>query len=390
MPVVNRIADFAAELTEWRRDIHAHPELGLEEHRTSELVAAKLASWGIEVTRGLAGTGVVGTLRSGTSGRSIGLRADMDALEMTEANDFEYRSANPGKMHACGHDGHTTMLLGAAKYLAETRNFDGTVHFIFQPAEEGLGGGRIMVEEGLFDRFPCDAVYGAHNDTYLPVGTMVAVAGSVSAASDRFWIRIHGKGGHAARPHKTIDPVVVGCHVVLALQSVVARRVDPQEAAVLSITQFHAGSTGNVIAEEAVLNGTVRTLRPEVQDEVQELLTSMAVATAAAHGAEAIVDYERGYPPVVNATEPTERAAMAASRVLGEGKVIRERRPGMGGEDFSFMALRVPGCFVRIGQAEGERGSTPVHNPRYDFNDAILPIGASFWSTLVEQELPRG
>jgi hippurate hydrolase len=390
MPVVNRIADFAAELTEWRRDIHAHPELGLEEHRTSELVAAKLASWGIEVTRGLAGTGVVGTLRNGSSGRSIGLRADMDALEMTEANDFEYRSANPGKMHACGHDGHTTMLLGAAKYLAETRNFDGTVHFIFQPAEEGLGGGRIMVEEGLFDRFPCDAVYGAHNDTYLPVGTMVAVAGSVSAASDRFWIRIHGKGGHAARPHRTIDPVVVGSHVVLALQSVVARRVDPQEAAVLSITQFHAGSTGNVIAEEAVLNGTVRTLRPEVQDEVQELLTSIAVATAAAHGAEAVVEYERGYPPVVNAPEPTERAAKAAARVLGEGRVIRERRPGMGGEDFSFMALRVPGCFVRIGQAEGERGSTPVHNPRYDFNDAILPIGASFWSTLVEQELPRG
>jgi hippurate hydrolase len=390
MPVVNRIADFAAELTEWRRDIHAHPELGLEEHRTSELVAAKLASWGIEVTRGLAGTGVVGTLRSGSSGRSIGLRADMDALEMTEANEFEYRSSNPGKMHACGHDGHTTMLLGAAKYLAETRNFDGTVHFIFQPAEEGLGGGRIMVEEGLFDRFPCDAVYGAHNDTGLPVGTMVAVAGSVSAASDRFWIRIRGKGGHAARPHRTIDPVVVGCHVVLALQSVVARRVDPQEAAVLSITQFHAGSTGNVIAEEAVLNGTVRTLRPEVQDEVQELLTSMAVATAAAHGAEAVVEYERGYPPVVNAAEPTERAAAAAARVLGEGKVIRERRPGMGGEDFSFMALRVPGCFVRIGQAEGELGSTPVHNPRYDFNDAILPIGASFWSTLVEQELPRG
>jgi amidohydrolase len=389
MPVVNRIADFAAELTEWRHDIHAHPELGLQEHRTSDLVAAKLASWGIEVTRGLAGTGVVGTLRNGTGTRSIGLRADMDALEMDEANDFAHRSVNPGAMHACGHDGHTTMLLGAAKYLAETRNFDGTVHFIFQPAEEGLGGGRIMVEEGLFDRFPCDAVYGAHNDTYLPVGTMVAVAGSVSAASDRFWIRIRGKGGHAARPHRTIDPVVVGCHVVLALQSVVARRVDPQEAAVLSITQFHAGSTGNVIAEEAVLNGTVRTLRPEVQDEVQDLLTSMAVATAAAHGAEAVVEYERGYPPVVNAAEPTERAAMAAARVLGDGKVIRERRPGMGGEDFSFMALRVPGCFVRIGQAEGDVGSTPVHNPRYDFNDAILPIGASFWSTLVEQELPR-
>jgi hippurate hydrolase len=389
MPIVNRIADFAPELTEWRRDIHAHPELGLEEHRTSELVAARLASWGIEVTRGLAGTGVVGTLRNGTGTRAIGLRADMDALEMTEANDFPHRSVNVGKMHACGHDGHTTMLLGAAKYLAETRNFDGTVHFIFQPAEEGLGGGRIMVEEGLFDRFPCDAVYGAHNDTGLPVGTMVAVAGSVSAASDRFWIRIQGRGGHAARPHRAIDPLVVGCHVVLALQTVVARRVDPQEAAVLSITQFHAGSTGNVIAEEAVLNGTVRTLRPEVQDEVQALLTSIATATAAAHGAEAVVDYERGYPPVVNAAEPTERAALAAARVLGEDRVIRERRPGMGGEDFSFMAQRVPGCFVRIGQAEGERGSTPVHNPRYDFNDAILPIGASFWSTLVEQELPR-
>jgi amidohydrolase len=389
MPIVNRIADFAPELTEWRRDIHAHPELGLEEHRTSALVAAKLASWGIEVTRGLAGTGVVGTLRNGGGGRAIGLRADMDALEMTEANEFDHRSVNPGRMHACGHDGHTTMLLGAARYLAETHNFDGTVHFIFQPAEEGLGGGRIMVEEGLFDRFPCDAVYGAHNDTSLPVGTMVAVAGSVSAASDRFWIRIHGRGGHAARPHRAIDPLVVGCHVVLALQTVVARRVDPQEAAVLSITQFHAGSTGNVIGEEAVLNGTVRTLRPEVQDEVQDLLTSIATATAAAHGAEAVVEYERGYPPVVNAEEPTERAAMAAARVLGEGRVIRERRPGMGGEDFSFMAQRVPGCFVRIGQAEGERGSTPVHNPRYDFNDAILPIGASFWSTLVEQELPR-
>jgi hippurate hydrolase len=389
MPIVNRIADFAPEMTEWRRDIHAHPELGLQEHRTSDVVAAKLESWGIAVTRGLAGTGLVGTLRNGDSGRAIGLRADMDALEMTEANDFAHRSVNPGAMHACGHDGHTTMLLGAAKYLAETRNFDGTVHFIFQPAEEGLGGGRMMVEEGLFDRFPCDAVFGAHNDTSLPVGTMVAVAGSVSAASDRFWIRIHGRGGHAARPHRTIDPVVVGSHVVLALQSVVARRVDPQEAAVLSITQFHAGSAGNVIAEEAVLNGTVRTLRPEVQDEVQGLLTAIAVATAAAHGAEAVVEYERGYPPVVNAAEPTERAALAAARVLGEGRVIRERRPGMGGEDFSFMALRVPGCFVRIGQAEGEVGSVPVHNPRYDFNDAILPIGASFWSTLVEQELPR-
>jgi amidohydrolase len=389
MPVVNRIAEFAEEMTGWRRDIHAHPEPGLQERRTSDKVAELLASWGIEVTRGLARTGIVGTLRAGSSPRAIGIRADMDALEMEEANGFEHRSRNPGVMHACGHDGHTTMLLGAAKYLAETRNFDGTVHFIFQPAEEGLGGGRMMVEEGLFERFPCDFVFGAHNDTALPVGTMTAVAGSVSAASDRFWIRITGRGGHAARPHNAIDPVVVGSHVVLALQSVVARRVDPVDSAVLSITQFHAGSTGNVIPEQAVLNGTVRTLRPEVQDRMEELLASIATATAAAHGAEAAVEYIRGYPPVVNNPEATERAAAAAARIVGAERVIRSMPPRMGGEDFSFMALKVPGCFVRIGQADGERGSTPVHNPRYDFNDDILPIGASLWANLVEQELPK-
>ena len=389
MPVINRIAEFAADMTEWRQDFHAHPEPGFKEFRTSDVVAEKLQSWGIEVTRGIAGTGLVGTLRAGTSSRSIGIRADMDALEMDEANEFAHASQHPGAMHACGHDGHTTMLLGAARYLAETRNFDGVVHFIFQPAEEGLGGGRVMVEEGLFDRFPCDAVYGAHNDTYLPVGTITAVEGSVSAASDRFWIRITGKGGHAARPHRTIDPIVIGSHVVLALQSVVARRVDPLHSAVLSITQFHAGSTGNVIPQEAVLNGTVRTLNPKVQDEVEQMLTDMAIATAAAHGGQAVVEYTRGYPPVVNAATPTERAALAATKLVGADKVIRQRPPGMGGEDFSFMALRVPGCFVRFGQADGETGSTPVHHPQYDFNDDILPIGASFWSTLVAQELAR-
>ncbi len=390
MPVYNRIADLAPELTEWRQDLHAHPELGFEEHRTSAIVAAKLAEWGIEVTRGIAGTGLVGTLRNGSSGRAIGLRADMDCLPMTEDNEFAHRSTAPGRMHACGHDGHTTMLLGAARYLAETRNFDGTVHFIFQPAEEGGGGGRVMVEEGLFDRFPCDMVFGAHNDTTLPVGTMQAATGQVSAASDRFWVWITGRGGHAARPHRSIDPVVIGSHIVLALQSIVSRRTDPLKSAVLSITQFHAGSAGNVIPDGAVLNGTVRTLDAEVQDDVERMMGELVQATAAAHGAVAVLEYERGYPSVVNAPEPTVRAAMAAERLLGQGKMITQAPPGMGGEDFSYMALKVPGCFVRIGQRDGDKGAVSVHNPRYDFNDDILPIGASFWATLIEQELPRG
>jgi amidohydrolase len=389
MPVNNRIAADAPLLTEWRRDLHAHPELGLEEHRTSQVVADKLASWGIEVTRGLAGTGLVGTLRAGTSARSIGIRADMDALPMDEMNDVPHKSQNPGRMHACGHDGHTTMLLGAAKYLAETRNFDGTVHFIFQPAEENAGGGRIMVEEGLFERFPCDMVFGAHNDPNLPLGVMTAVEGSVSAASDRFIITIAAKGGHAARPHQTIDPVVIGSHIVLALQSIVSRRTDPLASAVVSITQFHAGSAHNVIPDTAMLSGTVRTLRPEVQDEVERLLPMIAQTTALAHGAEASVDYKRGYPPVVNAAEPSARAAAAAERLLGADKVFRNRPPSMGGEDFSYMAQAVPGCFVRIGQADGAKGSIAVHHPKYDFNDDILPIGASFWAGLVEQELAK-
>ena len=389
MPIHNRIADLTPEMTEWRRDLHAHPELGFEEHRTSDVVAAKLAEWGIEVTRGIAGTGLVGTLRSGSGAGSIGLRADMDCLPMTEDNDFPHRSTAPGRMHACGHDGHTTMLLGAAKYLAETRNFDGTVHFIFQPAEEGGGGGRIMVEEGLFDRFPCDMVFGAHNDTTMPLGTMKAVVGQVSAASDRFWVRITGRGGHAARPHRAIDPVVVGSHIVLALQSIVARRTDPLKSAVLSITQFHAGSAGNVIPDSAVLNGTVRTLDAEVRDDMQRMMGEVIEATALAHGASAVLEYDRGYPSVVNAPDPTLRAVRAAERLLGEGRMITQAPPGMGGEDFSYMANAVPGCFVRIGQRAGTRGAVPVHHPRYDFNDDILPIGAAFWATLVEQELAR-
>ena len=390
MPVHNRIAALQPELTAWRQDLHAHPELGFEEHRTSDAVAAKLAEWGIEVTRGIAGTGLVGTLRQGSSGRAIGLRADMDCLPMTEENEFAHRSTVPGRMHACGHDGHTTMLLGAARYLAETRNFDGAVHFIFQPAEEGGGGGRVMVEQGLFRRFPCDMVFGAHNDPSLPAGTMQAVAGQVCAAADTFWVRIAGRGGHAARPHLSIDPVVIGSHVVLALQSAVSRRIDPLKSAVLSITQFHAGSASNVIPDGAALNGTVRTLDADVRDEMQRVMRETAEAVAATYGAMAVLEYERGYPSVVNAPEATDRAVQAAQRLLGQDKVITEAPPTMGGEDFSYMAEAVPGCFVRIGQRDGGRGAVPLHNARYDFNDDILPIGASFWAGLVEQELPRG
>ncbi|MBR0664499.1 amidohydrolase [Roseomonas hellenica] len=390
MPVHNRIADLLPDMTAWRRDIHANPELGFEEHRTSAIVAEKLESWGIEVHRGIAGTGVVGVLRNGTSDKGIGLRADMDCLPMTETNGLPHASTVPGRMHACGHDGHTATLLGAAKYLAESRNFDGVVHFIFQPAEEGGGGGRVMVEEGLFDRFPCDSVFALHNDPALKVGEASVVAGTVLAASDRFWITVDGVGGHASRPHQCVDPLFVGSQIVVALQSLVARAVDPLRSAVVSVTQFHAGSAMNVIAETAELRGTVRTLLPEERDLVEAGMTRIVEGIASAHGATATIRYQRGYPPTMNDAAQTERAALAAARVLGERHVIRERPPMMGAEDFSYMLLQRPGCFVRLGQAGADKGSVPVHNPKYDFNDDILPLGASFFASIVEQELPRG
>jgi len=390
LPVYNRIADFHAELTATRRDIHAHPELGFAEHRTSDLVARLLHSWGIEVHRGIAGTGVVGVLRNGGSGRSIGFRADMDCLPMQETSDVPHRSTHPGRMHACGHDGHTTMLLGAARYLAETRNFDGTVHFIFQPAEEGGGGGRVMVEEGLFDRFPCDAVYALHNDPELPLGEARIVAGPVLAAADRISITVHGRGGHASRPHICLDPVLVGAQIVVAAQSIVSRSMDPLDAAVVSICQFHAGSAGNVIPEVAELHGTVRSFRPEVQDMVEARLAAIVRATAEAHGARAELSYQRGYPPTVNHAEETERAARAAAAVLGEDKVRRNAPPRMGAEDFSYMLQKRPGCFIGIGQGDGGRHSVGLHNPRFDFNDDLIPLGASLFARLAEQEMPRG
>ncbi|WP_144184774.1 M20 aminoacylase family protein [Elioraea rosea] len=390
MPIHNRIAAFADDMTAWRRDLHAHPELGLEEHRTAAIVAEKLAAWGIKVHAGLATTGVVGTLKVGNSNRAIAIRADMDALPMEEANDFPHRSQFAGKMHACGHDGHTTMLLGAARYLAETKNFDGTVHFVFQPAEEGAGGGRIMVEEGLFDLFPADAVYGAHNDTNLPIGEMYVVAGPNSAASDRFIIHVDGRGGHAARPHVTIDPITIGAQIVMAYQTLVSRRLDPADAAVLSITQFHAGSAGNVIPETAFINGTVRTMKPETQDMLEAQMGAIARAIAESQGATVRFEYSRGYPIVMNNPDATERAAAAAAKVIDPSRVHREKPLTLGGEDFAYMAQKVPGCFVRFGQRGPDgKGGTPVHNSKYDFNDAILPLGASYWATLVEQELAR-
>ncbi|HRK23954.1 MAG TPA: M20 aminoacylase family protein [Beijerinckiaceae bacterium] len=389
MSVIPRLAEWAGAFAAIRQDLHAHPELGFEEHRTSAIVAEKLESWGIEVHRAIARTGVVGVLRGrGASNRAIGLRADMDALAMQEADTLAYRSTVPGKMHGCGHDGHTTMLLAAARYLAETRNFAGTVHFIFQPAEEGGGGARVMLEEGLFDRFPCDSVYAAHTDPLLPLGVITAVAGPVMASADHFDIRIHGKGGHAARPHHAIDPVLVGSHIVVALQSIVSRRTNSFDSAVVGVSTFNAGSAMNVIPEKALLTGTVRTLRAETQHEIQRLLTHMVMTTAEAHGAAADVDYHRGYPPVVNSVHEADCAARAAASVVGADKVLTYHSPSMGGEDFSYMLLQRPGCYVKLGQAADARSAIALHNQSFDFNDSLTPIGASYFARLVEQELP--
>ncbi|MBI1206349.1 MAG: amidohydrolase [Azospirillum sp.] len=386
MPILNRIAAFHDDMTAWRRDLHAHPEIGFEEVRTSAFVAGKLAEFGIEVHRGLARTGVVGVLRGKREGGAIGLRADMDALPMQEENEFAHASRHPGKMHGCGHDGHTTMLLGAARYLAETRNFAGTVHFIFQPAEEGLGGGRLMVEEGLFESFPCQQVFGMHNWPDMPVGTFGVHSSAVMAAADRFEIVVAGKGGHAAMPHHTIDPVVVAAQIVTALQSLVSRTTDPVDTAVVSITTIHGGTTFNVIPREVVLTGTARAFRPATRDHLEAGIARIAQAIAAAHGAQAAVDYRRCYPPTINHADEANLAARVAAEVVGAGNVSLDPQPSMGAEDFAFMLERKPGCYVWLGQGSGPN-SCMVHNPRYDFNDEVLPIGASYWAALVETAL---
>ncbi len=391
MPIINRIADFHEEIRTWRRDIHAHPETAFEEDRTSEIVAAKLGEWGIEVHRGLAKTGVVGVLRgNGDGGRAIGLRADMDALDIHELNDFSHRSRNEGKMHACGHDGHTAMLLGAAKYLAETRNFDGTVCFIFQPAEENEGGGRVMVEEGLFQRFPVEAVFGLHNMPGLPLGEIAMRSGPAMAAFDIFEITVTGKGTHAAMPHHGTDPVAVAAEIVGALQTISSRRVDPLDPVVVSVTQIHAGDTWNVIPQEAVLRGTARSFSKDTRDQVESDIERIVDGITAAHGASAKMTYERRYPALVNTGEETELAARVAAQVVSEDKVTPEWPPLMGSEDFAYMLEAKPGCYIWLGNgAEGEAGGCMVHNPHYDFNDEAAVIGASYWAKLVETALPR-
>jgi hippurate hydrolase len=390
MPVNNRIAALAPEMAAWRHDLHAHPELRFAEHRTAAQVAKLLASFGVEVHAGIAGTGVVGVLRgTGSSSRSIGLRADMDALPMTEATGLPYASTTPGVMHACGHDGHTAMLLGTAKHLAETRNFDGTVHFIFQPAEESGGGARVMIEEGLFSRFPCDAVYGLHNDPSLPLGEADIREDVMMAGADGFHVTIRGAGGHAAGPHNCVDPIVIGAQVIGALQNIVTRRVNPLESAVVSVTQFHAGTADNVIPDEAMLLGTVRTLSPRVQDLVEQAMRRTVEGIVDAQDAVAEFSYTRGYPPTINHAEQARRAARAAESVLGAGRVHRDKPPVMGAEDFAFMLRDRPGAYIRLGQAQGEVGARRLHTVRYDFNDALLPVGASYLCALVEQELAR-
>lgn len=381
MGVIDRLD--LGELTRWRRAIHKHPELAFEEHRTSQFVAERLERFGLEVHRGLAKTGVVASLQNG-SGKTIGLRADLDALPMTELNRFEHRSEVNGCMHACGHDGHTTMLLGAAKYLAEHRDFCGSVRFIFQPAEEGLGGGRVMVEEGLFDQFPVDAVFGMHNWPGMDAGTFAVRPGPMMAASDTFEIVVTGQGCHGAMPHMGVDPVVVGAQIVGALQTVASRNVHPLSSAVISVTQFHAGEAWAVVPESAVLRGTARSFEEPVRKLIEARIGEIATSIAQAHAATAKVTYKRHYPPTVNSEDEAAFCAEVMESMVGADKVDRNPLPSMGAEDFSFMLQKRPGAYAWIGNGPGEGGCV-LHNPHYDFNDAVIGLGVEYWVRLVRR-----
>ncbi|KVG11853.1 amidohydrolase [Burkholderia vietnamiensis] len=380
----------AAALREIRHHIHHRPELAYEEHETAALVAHKLEQWGWQVTRGVGGTGVVGTLRVGDGARSIGIRADMDALPIVEATGLPYVSGTHGKMHACGHDGHTTMLLGAAQQLAKTRNFRGTVHLYFQPAEEhGVdSGAKKMIDDGLFERFPCDAVFGMHNHPGAAPGVFLTRRGPFMSAGDKAIIKIEGVGGHAARPHLTVDPVVVAASIVMALQTIVARNVDPSQPAVVTVGSMHAGTANNVIPSGARLELSVRSFSPDVRALLKRRIVELAESQAASYGATADVEYIEGYPVVVNTDAETDFAAQVARELVGDAHVVEQADLLMGSEDFAFMLQQRPGSFVRLGNGAGEDGCM-VHNPKYDFNDRNLPIGAAFWTRLVERYLAQ-
>ncbi|NPU64633.1 amidohydrolase [Bradyrhizobium sp. 83012] len=388
MPIINRAAELAEDAKVWRRDFHQHPELQYEVHRTAARVAELLTSFGVdEVVSGIGRTGVVGVIRGrAPSQRVIGLRADMDALPLQEITDVPHKSTVPGKMHACGHDGHTAMLLGAARYLAETRNFAGNAVVIFQPAEEGGAGGRAMVDDGMMERFGIEEVYGLHNAPGLPLGMVATRAGAVMAAADTFEVRLTGHGGHAARPNKCVDPIVAGAQIVTALQSIVARNVDPVESAVLSITRFHSGTTAdNIIPQTAVIGGTVRTLNEEIRRLMDERFKAVVNGLASGMGVDVEIDYEWGYPVVVNHVEQTAFAADVARSVVGPDQVTTDMPPKLGGEDFAYMLQARPGAFVFMGIGETAGG---LHHPAYDFNDEVIPHGISYWAKLVETAMP--
>ncbi len=386
MSALDAIRRHHAALTDIRRDLHAHPELGMAEHRTAEVVARELEALGIEVHRGVGGTGVVGVLRNGSGNRAIGLRADMDALPIEEATGLPYASRTRGVMHACGHDGHTTMLLGAARYLAESRAFDGIVHFIFQPGEEGCGGALAMLADGLFERFPCDAIYGMHNRPGMAVGEYGIRPGPTAAGGAFFDIVIGGKGAHGARPEASIDPVLAACHITAALQSVVSRNLSPRDPAVVSVTKVVGGEAYNVIPETATISGTARFFTREVGSQIEAGLRRVAEGVAAGFGATASTDWRLIFAPTVNDPALTEAYAEAAAELVGTDRVARDNPPGMGSEDFSFMMERVPGAYIHVGNGDGAM----PHNPRYAFNDEAIPYGAALFARVVERALPKG
>jgi amidohydrolase len=384
----DRIAELHQDMIAWRHDLHAHPELGFQEHRTADFVAAKLAEFGVEVHRGIAGTGVVGTLRAGSGKRAIAFRADMDALPIAEQNDVPYASTRPGVMHACGHDGHTSILLGTARHLAATRDFDGTVHFVFQPAEENDGGGKRMVDEGLFARFPAENIFALHNWPGLPFGTLAARVGPQMAARDNFTIAIRGTGSHAAMPHLGDDPVVAACRIVAAAQAIVSRTVDPLAAVVLSFTQIHGGSTMNVVPGEVTLAGTCRFLEAAVGAHVAERLARLCRAIGEETGLTVSLDYQNGYPPAVNTAPAVAVATAAAGNVFGPDRVTTEFAPSMGSEDFAYMLAAQSGCYAWLGAGPATAGKL-LHQPNYDFNDALLPLGVRYFVSVVETVLGK-